>query len=115
MDEMNVQPVDLGEEIRQGVYLRLAFAPVVLCRPILCELLHRRELHALCVARNLFAVGPFGLRDAFLQIDKLILRSFVMERADRGIGRGHLVLPLGGAGRVEAKQTDGARCCGSGE
>ena len=29
MDEMDVQPVDLGDEVRQGVQLRLALALVV--------------------------------------------------------------------------------------
>ncbi len=47
MDEMNVEPIDLGDELRQGVQPRLALAPVVICRPIVRELLSRRELHAL--------------------------------------------------------------------
>jgi len=29
MDEVNVEPVDLGQEVRQGIQLRLALAPVV--------------------------------------------------------------------------------------
>src|SRR5881396_2455281 len=47
VNEMYVQPVDLGDEIRQGVQSRLDLAPIVLRRPIVGELLHRRELWAL--------------------------------------------------------------------
>ena len=47
VNEVNVQPIDLGDELRQGVQPRLALAPVVFRRPIARELLNRRELHAL--------------------------------------------------------------------
>ena len=47
VNEMNVEPIDLGHELRQGVQFRLALAPIVICRPIAREFLHRRELHAL--------------------------------------------------------------------
>ena len=47
VNEVNVQPIDLGDELRQGVQFRLALAPVVFRRPIARELLNRRELHAL--------------------------------------------------------------------
>ena len=52
VDEVNVDPVDVGDELRQGVQLRLALAPVVIGRPIARELLHRRELHALRLIRD---------------------------------------------------------------
>ena len=47
VNEVNVQPIDLGDELRQGVQLRLDLAPVILCRPIARQRLHRRELHSL--------------------------------------------------------------------
>ena len=47
VNEMDVQPIDLGDELRVGVQLGLTFAPVVVCRPITCELLKSSELHAL--------------------------------------------------------------------
>ena len=47
MDEVDVEPVDLSDEIRQRLQLRLAFAPIVFRSPVLHELLHRGELHAL--------------------------------------------------------------------
>ena len=47
VNEMDVQAVDLGDEVRQGLQLLLALAPVVLVRPVARECLHRRELRAL--------------------------------------------------------------------
>src|SRR5439155_4573509 len=41
---MNVQSIDLGDELRQGVHFCLDLAPVILCRPIARERLDRREL-----------------------------------------------------------------------
>ena len=47
VNEVNVQPIDLGDEIRQRIQPRLDLAPVVLGRPIARERLSRRELYAL--------------------------------------------------------------------
>ena len=58
VDEMNVQPVDLGDEIRHGVQSRLARAPVVFRPPIARELLNRRELYALRRIGNRFLLRP---------------------------------------------------------
>ena len=44
VDEVDVQPVDLGDEMRQRLQARLAFAPIVFRPPVLDEFLHRREL-----------------------------------------------------------------------
>ena len=41
VDEVDVEPVDLGDELRQGVELRLALAPVVVRRPVAREVLER--------------------------------------------------------------------------
>jgi hypothetical protein len=46
-NEVNVQPINLGDELRQGVHFCFDLAPVVICGPITRESLHRRELHAL--------------------------------------------------------------------
>ena len=58
VDEVDVEPVDLGDELRQGVQFRLALAPVVICRPIAREFLHRRERHALGLIRDRLLLGP---------------------------------------------------------
>ena len=47
VDEMDVEPVDLGDELREGVQLRLDLAPVVVGLPVAHELLELCELHAL--------------------------------------------------------------------
>ena len=58
VNEMNVQPIDLGHELRYGVQSRLALAPIVFLRPIVSEFLNRRELHTLRWIRDGFPVGP---------------------------------------------------------
>ena len=47
VDEMDVEFVDGGDELRKRVQLRLASAPVVFRCPVVREILHRRELYAL--------------------------------------------------------------------
>ena len=59
---MNVEPVDLGDELRQGVQFCLDFAPVILCRPIARQRLNRRELYALGCIWNRFSLRPTWLR-----------------------------------------------------
>src|SRR3954464_8038742 len=91
--EMNVEPVNLGDEVRHGVELRLALAPIVLVRPILRELLHRRQLHALRRVGDLFAFGPLRCAYAPAQVDKVRLRSLEMKWANSGfVSHGALLL-----------------------
>ena len=52
MDEVDVQPVDLGCELRQRIQSRLTPAPVVFVLPVARELLNRRQLHALLSIRH---------------------------------------------------------------
>jgi len=56
---MNVQPVDLGDELRERVQFRLAFAPIVIGPPITREVLSRRELHALRCIGDVSRSGHF--------------------------------------------------------
>ena len=87
VDEMDVEPVDLGDEVRQGVQPRLDLAPVVLGRPIARELLNRRELHALRVIRDGFPLGPSRRRDAPAQFVDVRLRKVDGDGADRVAAR----------------------------
>ena len=82
MDEVNVEPVDLGDEVRQRFQLRLAPAPVVLRRPIVREFLNRRELHALRCVGDRLTVGPPRRRDASAEICEFLLRNVDVKRAD---------------------------------
>ena len=68
VNEMNVQPIDLGDELRQGVQSRLALAPVVVCRPVARELLDRRQLHALRLIADGFLVRPSRGLDPAAQV-----------------------------------------------
>jgi len=64
VDEVNVQSVDLGDELRQRVQLRLAPAPVVVGGPVAGELLDRGQLHALRPVPDEFPGGPARRGDA---------------------------------------------------
>ena len=100
MDEVNVQPVDLGLELRQRVQSRLAPAPVVLGRPVAREVLYRRQLHTLRPIGDEFPGRPARRIDAAAQLVDLALRYFDPERPDRALrarsrGVGHdRVLPF---------------------
>ena len=82
MNEMNVEPVDPGDELRQGVEPRLDLPPIVLGRPIARELLGRRELHALRRVRDRLLFGPARGGDAPPEIDELFLRNGDVEGSD---------------------------------
>src|SRR5882762_3396397 len=83
VNEMNVQPIDLGDELRQGVQFRLALAPIVFCPPVARECLNRRELHALRRIRDCFPFRPLGCVDAPPQFGKLRFRKIRLKRANR--------------------------------
>src|ERR1700683_4440048 len=68
MDEMNVQSVDLGDELRQSVQSCLALAPIVFGAPIARECLSRRKLYALASICDRFPVRPLGVVDAPAQL-----------------------------------------------
>src|SRR6476646_76523 len=83
MDEVNVQPVDLGLELRQRVQSRFARAPVVLGRPVAREVLYRRQLHTLRPIGDEFPGRPACRIDAAVQLVELALRYFDSEGPDR--------------------------------
>src|SRR5208282_2482083 len=88
---MNIEPVDLGDELRHGVQFRLALAPVVLGPPIARELLNRCEWHALRLVRDGFAIGPAGRVYAPAQFDKFRIRKIHPERTNGSLVRAGLV------------------------
>src|SRR4029077_10121348 len=85
VDEMNVEAVDLGEELRQRVQPRFALAPVVLRRPVSREGLSRCELHALRCVRDRLAIGPPCRVDAPPQFGEFRFRNTYMKRTDRSL------------------------------
>src|SRR3954452_18404618 len=100
---MDVEPVDLGDELRQRVELRLARPPVVVGAPVARELLHQREGHALRIVGDRLALGPPGRVDAPAQVGELRLRNTDFKGPNRGLysnfNRGQ-VLSLSSCGRA---------------
>jgi len=87
VDEVDVQPVDLGDELRHGVEPRLALAPVVLGQPVARDRLDRRQLHALRGIRDTLLLGPAHGRETRAQVLEVRLGDVDRERADRGVAR----------------------------
>src|SRR6266436_3040409 len=83
VDEMNVQSIDLGDELRQGVQFRLDLAPVIICCPIARERLNRRELYSLGCICNRFSFRPLCRVDAPAQFGKFRFRNIHMKRTNR--------------------------------
>jgi hypothetical protein len=82
VDEMNVQPIDLSHELRQGVQFRLDLASVVICRPIAREFLNRRELHTLRHIRDRFPFRPLCPAYVPAQFGKFRFRNVHMKRTN---------------------------------
>src|SRR5215218_8871668 len=90
VNEMDVQPIDLGDGVRYRLQLLLALAPVVLLRPVARELLHRRELHALREIFDGLLFGPARRRDAPPKVVEVLFRHVDLEGAYLWIGHGVL-------------------------
>src|SRR2546426_11567307 len=82
--EMNVEPIDRGHELRQGIQLRLRLPPVVARPPVANERLQLFQLDALRSIGNRFAVGPPRRREALAEIDDSVFRNLDVEGADCG-------------------------------
>jgi hypothetical protein len=82
VDEMHVEPIDLGHEVREGVQLRLARTPIVIRRPIARECLSRRQLHALRCIRDRFPLRPLCRVYAPAQFGKFRFRHVEAEGAN---------------------------------
>ena len=101
VSELDVEPVDLGDELRQGIQLRLGLAPVVIRSPIADERLDLVQLHALGLIGDSLPVGPTGGRDAATEVDQRLLGHVDAEGTDgAAVGRG---------GEMRGKQTESAR------
>ena len=84
VDEVDVESVDLGLELRDRVQLGLALAPVILGDPVARECLHRRRLHALGRIVHELALGPGRRSDATAQIVEVLLCDIDLEGTDFG-------------------------------
>src|SRR5688500_1007222 len=116
VDEMNVKPIDLGDEVRQSLQPRLALAPVVLLGPVARERLHHREARALRLILDGLLFRPARGGDALAEVDELFFRNVDVEGADVccGVdGRVHDFSPLL-AQRSEALTEIGRASCREG-
>jgi len=97
VDEVDLDAVDLGRELRERVELRLRLAPVVLVGPVACELLHRRQLDALRPVFDELLAGPARRGDAPMQVVQLLPWNLEAEGPDlRCVLDGcHVDLPAG--------------------
>ena len=82
VDEVDLDPVDLGRELRQRVQPRLGLAPVVLGRPVAGERLERRQPHALGAVGNELFGRPARRLDPASQLSELRFGNLDLERAD---------------------------------
>ena len=85
VNEVNVEPIDVGDELRVRIQLRLCLSASVLLPPVACELLHRRELDPLRRIHYCLAVGPLGRDDPATQIHERFVGRFERERANRRV------------------------------
>src|SRR5688500_11595005 len=104
VNEVDIQPVDLGDELGMSVQLRLAPPPVVIGRPIPRERLNEGELHALRRIADGFLLRESRRRDTPAHFIELRFCCLETKRTNRGSdvnclfatllcrGRGHNVL-----------------------
>jgi hypothetical protein len=105
VDKMNVEPIDLGHKLRQGVQLCLDLAPVVILRPIARGVLNHRKLNALRFIRDGLLLRPPGRCQASAQIDERLFRDVDAEGADR-------IVSFCGERGCRGRKADGAGCRG---
>src|SRR5579871_298096 len=86
VDEMNVQSINLGDELRQGVEFCLDLAPVVVCRPIASQRLSRRELYALGRICDRLSFRPPCVVDAPAQFREVrFWKTHLLNRTNRTV------------------------------
>src|SRR5271154_272880 len=88
---MSVQPVRVGDELRERVQPRLALGPVVIRPPVARELLNRRDRHALRIVRNRLPLGPPRREYSPAQLVELRLGKARLKRTNRGLGAARLL------------------------
>jgi hypothetical protein len=85
VNEMNVQPIDLGDELRQSIQFRLDLAPIVVCRPIAGEFLNYRKRQALRFIRDRFPIRPPCRVDAPAQFGKFRFWNIHLKRTNSSL------------------------------
>ena len=115
VDEVDVQPVDLGDELREGVQLRLDGAPVVVRHPVARELLDHGERHTLGGIGDGLLLGPLRGRDASTEVLQGLIRNVDVEGADldAGLDGGDHDDLASSRSELNAARTSSENSCGS--
>jgi hypothetical protein len=87
VNKVDVEPVDLGDELRQGVEAGFDLSPVIVSLPVAHEVLQHRERYALRVVGDRFLLRPPRCRQTLLKVDEISLGNIDAERTDRFVGR----------------------------
>ena len=82
VDEVDVQPVDLGDELRERVQVRLDRPPVVVRHPVARELLDHGERYALRLIRHGLLLRPLRGGDASTKIVQRLIGHVDVEGTD---------------------------------
>src|SRR5438309_6288569 len=80
MDEMNVQPVDFGDELIEAVERGLSGPPVVFVGPVVGKLAGVRQRNALAPVVDAFGLRPPGARQTRAQIVKNVVGDLDAKR-----------------------------------
>src|SRR3546814_17785604 len=91
MRELDVEPVDFGDELGLRVDLRLDLPPVVAGAPVLDERAELCQLDALRPVVDGLLIGPARRADAPAQIGERLFRNVHPEWAARAVRRRSLV------------------------
>ena len=76
---MDIQSVDRGHELGQRLELRLRLSPVVVGGPMVRELAHRRERHALRMICDGLLLRPLCGDDPATQVGESLIRRMEVE------------------------------------
>jgi len=93
VQEVNVEAVDLGAELRKAIQFRLATTPVVVRPPILDERPKLCERYALRPILDCLTFRPARLLQTLFQITESALRRLILEWRDSGVGLGEQAGP----------------------
>ncbi|MCY1366757.1 hypothetical protein D9M69_536630 [compost metagenome] len=83
VDEVNVQAVDVGQELREGIEFRFRLAPVVASLPVPHQRLKLVELYTLGPVGNRFPIRPACSGQTAAKIVERGLRNTGAEGANR--------------------------------
>ena len=103
MDEVNIQIIDRGDELRQGVEPGLRLSPIVVGAPVTDQILERCELNPLRIVIDGLSAWPSRSVDALAQIDQTVLRNVDAEGSDFSA--------LAGVSEIRRQQSHSAGDC----